>query len=103
MSESIRVAIAVEGPTDEVVIDAIVDTILGEADHELQVLQPDGSRAFGNAVGGESRFIHLTHSPFLDPFIRLYVSEGTGPRSMDTSLSQVIRRPYSSMHLRSER
>ena len=53
MSELIRVAIAVEGPTDEVVIDAIVDTILGESDYELQVLQPDGSRAFGNAVGGE--------------------------------------------------
>ena len=52
MSE-LRVAIAVEGPTDEVVIEAIVDTILGGADFELQVLQPDGSSVFGGAVGGE--------------------------------------------------
>ena len=53
MSELTRVAVAVEGPTDEVVIEAIVDTILGGTEFELQVLQPDGSSVFGTAVGGE--------------------------------------------------
>ena len=52
MSE-LRVAIAVEGPTDKVVIEAIVDTILGGSDFVLQVLQPDVSRVFGDAIGGE--------------------------------------------------
>ena len=51
MSE-LRVAIAVEGPTDKVVIEAIVDTLLGGTDFELQVLQPEGSHVFGSAIGG---------------------------------------------------
>ena len=53
MSELTRVAIAVEGPTDEVVIEAILSTILGETEFELQVLQPDGSSVFGTAWGNE--------------------------------------------------
>ena len=52
MSEPVRVAVAVEGPTDAVVIEAIVHRLLGESDFELQVLQPETSSAFGATVGG---------------------------------------------------
>ena len=51
MSEPVRVAVAVEGPTDEVVIEAIIDGILDGSDFEFQVLQPDASSVFGTAVG----------------------------------------------------
>ena len=53
MSELVRIAIAVEGPTDTVAIESIVDTILGGAEFELQVLQPEASSVFGAAVGSE--------------------------------------------------
>ena len=51
MSEPVRVAVAVEGPTDEVVIEAIIDVILGGSDFEFQVLQPDSSTVFGAGAG----------------------------------------------------
>lgn len=54
MSEPVRVAVAVEGPTDAVVIKAIVHRLLGESDFELQVLQPETSSAFGANAGGET-------------------------------------------------
>ena len=54
MSEPLRVAIAVEGSTDAVVIEAIVDTLLDGSDFELQVLQPETSSAFGASAGGET-------------------------------------------------
>ena len=43
-----------EGPTDAVVIEAIVHRLLGESDFELQVLQPETSSAFGATAGGET-------------------------------------------------
>ena len=53
MSELTRVAVAVEGPTDEVVIEAIIDTILGGTEFELQLLQPEGSSVFGTTAGSK--------------------------------------------------
>lgn len=52
MSEPVRVAVAVEGPTDAVVIKAIVHRLLGKSDFELQVLQPETSSAFGATAEG---------------------------------------------------
>lgn len=54
MSEPVRVAVAVEGPTDAVVIEAIVRRLLGGSDFELQVLQPETSSAFGASAGGKT-------------------------------------------------
>lgn len=46
MSESIRVAVAAEGPTDFTVLEAILDAIL-TVDFRLDPLQPERSAAFG--------------------------------------------------------
>lgn len=54
MSEPLRVAAAVEGPTDAVVLQAILDRLLGDAEFELQILQPEGSVSFGAPRGGWS-------------------------------------------------
>lgn len=53
MSDPIKVAVVVEGPTDTVVIEAIIDSILGGSDFEMQVLQPETSSVFGASVGNE--------------------------------------------------
>ena len=48
-----RVAVVAEGPTDRIVIEAIIDSLLADADadFELQTLQPEGSVAFGSGFG----------------------------------------------------
>lgn len=48
-----RVAVVAEGPTDHIVIEAIIASLLADtdADFELQTLQPDGSAAFGSGFG----------------------------------------------------
>ena len=54
MSEPVRIAAAVEGPTDEIVLRAILDTVLADTEYEFQTLQPEGSVAFGSAQSGET-------------------------------------------------
>ena len=48
MSSPLRVAAAVEGPTDAIVLEAILSAVFPEADLEFQTLQPEGSLAFGS-------------------------------------------------------
>ena len=55
MSEPLRVAAAVEGPTDAIVLSAILHHILGNTEFEFQTLQPEGSAAFGAAPFGRTR------------------------------------------------
>ena len=54
MSDPLRVAAAVEGPTDAIVLRAVLDRILGDAEFEFQTLQPEGSAAFGSAPFGRT-------------------------------------------------
>ena len=49
MSEPLRVAAAVEGPTDVIVFRAILGALLPDTDFVFQTLQPEGSAAFGSA------------------------------------------------------
>ena len=46
MSDPVRVAAAVEGPTDEIVLEAILKYIMGNIEFDLQILQPERSAAF---------------------------------------------------------
>ena len=46
MSDPVRVAAAVEGPTDEIVLEAILKYIMGNIEFDLQILQPEQSAAF---------------------------------------------------------
>ena len=46
MSDPLRVAAAVEGPTDEIVLEAILKYIMGSIEFDLQILQPERSAAF---------------------------------------------------------
>ncbi len=48
MSDPVRVAAAVEGPTDEIVLEAILKCIMGSVEFDLQILQPERSSAFGS-------------------------------------------------------
>ena len=52
MSEPLRVAAAVEGPTDVIVFRAILGALLPDTDFVFQTLQPEGSAAFGSAPSG---------------------------------------------------
>ena len=52
MSEPLRIAAAVEGPTDAIVLEAILRALLPDADFEFQTLQPEGSVAFGSPSFG---------------------------------------------------
>lgn len=47
MSEPLRIAVVVEGPTDAITIEAIVGSLRQGADFEFQTLQPEWSIAFG--------------------------------------------------------
>lgn len=47
MSEPLRIALAAEGPTDEVVIEAALRAMLGERPFLLKRLFPEESSAFG--------------------------------------------------------
>ena len=46
MSDPLRVAVAVEGPTDAIVLEAILNALLPNTEFVLQTLQPEGSLAF---------------------------------------------------------
>ena len=56
MSEPLRIAAAVEGPTDAIVLQAILRALLPDTDFEFRTLQPEVSAAFGsvpfNQTGG---------------------------------------------------
>lgn len=55
MSEPLRIAAAVEGPTDAIVLQAILKAMLpDDADFEFQTLQPEDSVAFGAASFGST-------------------------------------------------
>ena len=54
MSEPLRVAAAVEGPTDAIVLQAILDALLPETEIVFQTLQPEISVAFDSASFGET-------------------------------------------------
>lgn len=54
MSEPIRIAVAVEGPTDAVVPRAILKALLRDMEFQFQTLQPEGSAAFGSAPFGKT-------------------------------------------------
>ena len=49
MSEPLRIAAAVEGPTDAIVLEAILKALLQGEEFEFQTLQPEGSVAFDSA------------------------------------------------------
>ena len=49
MSEPLRIAAAVEGPTDAIVLRAILKALLRDTDFVFHTLQPEGSAAFGSA------------------------------------------------------
>ena len=48
MSEPLRIAAAVEGPTDAIVLEAILNALLPNLEYVFQTLQPEGSVAFGS-------------------------------------------------------
>ena len=52
MSEPLRIAAAVEGPTDEIVLRAVLRALLPDRDFEFHTLQPEGSAAFGSMGAG---------------------------------------------------
>ena len=52
MSDPLRIAVAVEGPTDVIVLEAILCALLPGVEFELQTLQPEGSAAFGTMDAG---------------------------------------------------
>ncbi len=52
MSEPLRIAAAVEGPTDAIVLRAILKALLRDTDFVFHTLQPEGSAAFGSAPFG---------------------------------------------------
>ena len=54
MSETLRFAAAVEGPTDAIVVEAILKALLPNHEFVLQTLQPEGSAAFGTAPFGRT-------------------------------------------------
>lgn len=53
MSDPLRVAVAVEGPTDFIVLSAAIESLLPEKEIEIQSLQPELSAAF-EAPGGKT-------------------------------------------------
>ena len=52
MSEPLRVAVAVEGPTDAIALRAILNALLPDAEFVLQTLQPEASGAFDSSPSG---------------------------------------------------
>ena len=52
MSDPLRIAAAVEGPTDAIVLQAVLSALLPDTDFEFQTLQPEGSVAFDSAPSG---------------------------------------------------
>lgn len=54
MSDLLRVAAVAEGPTDVIVLRAVVEAVLDDVDFEFHTVQPEGSVAFGGAAGGNT-------------------------------------------------
>ena len=54
MSDPLRVAAVVEGPTDSVVLQAILEASLPGVEFEFQTLQPEESAAFGAPTSGST-------------------------------------------------
>ncbi len=54
MSDSLRIALVAEGPTDRIVIEAALNAILTDRLFRLTQIQPEGSAVFGPLGGGWS-------------------------------------------------
>ncbi len=54
MSRPLRVALAVEGGTDEVVLKAIIEAMVGDRPIQFTLLQPEFSLAFAGQLGGQT-------------------------------------------------
>jgi hypothetical protein len=52
MSDSLRIALVAEGPTDRIVIEAALNAILTDRSFLLTQIQPEGSAVFGPLGGG---------------------------------------------------
>jgi len=52
MSDPLRIALVAEGPTDRIVIEAVLRAVLDDRTFVLKQLQPEGSLAFGEFGGG---------------------------------------------------
>jgi hypothetical protein len=59
MSEPVRVAFVVEGPTDFVVLRAVIHALLDDREFEPTVLQPELSEAFSAETGGGWTKVYL--------------------------------------------
>ena len=79
MSRPWRIAVAVEGPTDSIVIKAVISSLLAGAEFEFQTLQPEGSAAFGQNGAGWGGVYRWS---------RQIVEEGDGSLSGSSALSQ---------------
>jgi hypothetical protein len=52
MSDPLRIAVAVEGETDEIILRGVFQFLLGDADFEFQTVQPEKSAAFSTTGAG---------------------------------------------------
>ena len=71
MSDLLRVALVVEGPTDYVVLRAAMGAILGDRDYEATVLWPELSNGLETVTGGGWTAVYL--------WCRLAVKQAEGP------------------------
>jgi hypothetical protein len=58
MSDTLRVALVAEGPTDGIVIEAAITSIMGAVPFVLKQLQPEESASFGHLGGGWGGVYH---------------------------------------------
>jgi hypothetical protein len=72
MSDPLRIAVAVEGETDEIILRAVFGSLLGDTDFEFQTVQPEKSEAFSSTGMGWVGIYRWS---------RLSVSEGGGSLS----------------------
>ena len=80
MSEPLRIAAAVEGPTDAIVLKAALNSFLNnQVDYVFDTLQPEGSVAFGSATGTGWGGVYR--------WARQSAEEGRGSVSGSTALS----------------
>lgn len=49
MSNTVRIAAAVEGQTDAIVLEAVLNALMTNTEFEFQTLQPEESVAFGSS------------------------------------------------------
>ena len=83
MSEPLRFAVTVEGPTDAIVLEAILTALLPDDEFVFQRLQPEGSAAFGSAHFGSTG----TGWAGVYRWSRQAVSEGGGSVSESSALA----------------